>query len=66
MFDLNEKKFGGTVIFNNGQAGLVKNVEISVEKRQPGEPETYPNYKLVVSDDLGKVNQRVICTPLID
>lgn len=57
MFDLNEKKFGGTVIFNNGQAGIAKGVEISVEKRQADEPDTYPNYKLVVSDGVSKVNQ---------
>jgi len=57
MFDLNEKKFGGTVIFNNGDAGLVKDVKISVEERSAGEPDTYPNYKLVVEDNLGKINQ---------
>src|SRR4030042_2672934 len=57
MFDLNEKKFGGTVIFNNGQSGVAKNVEISVEKRTADEPETYPNYRLVVSDGASKINQ---------
>ena len=58
MFDLNEKKFGGTVIFNNGQGGVAKGVDISVEKKQLDEPETYPNYRLVVTDDAGaKVNQ---------
>jgi len=58
MFDLNEKKFGGTVIFNNGQGGLVKDVTISVEKRGAGEPDTYPNYKLVIEDNTGgKINQ---------
>ena len=57
MFDLNEKKFEGTVIFNNGKGGLVKDVNISVEKRKMEEPDTYPNYKLVVSDGVAKINQ---------
>lgn len=58
MFNLNEKKFGGTVIFNNGNGGKVDNVDISVEKRQPGDPDTYPHYKLVVEDATGgKINQ---------
>lgn len=58
MFDLNEKKFGGTVIFNNGKGGLVKDVKISVEKRKADEPDTYPHYKLVVEDSTGgKINQ---------
>jgi hypothetical protein len=58
MFDLNEKKFGGTVVFNNGQGGLVKDVIISVEKKKAEEPDTYPAYKLVIEDNTGgKINQ---------
>lgn len=58
MFDLNEKKFAGSTIFNNGAAGLAKGVEISVEKRTNDEPDTYPIYKLIATDSSGaKVNQ---------
>lgn len=58
MFDLNEKKFGGTVIFNNGVGGVAKDVEISVEKKKADEPDSYPNYRLVVTDNAGaKINQ---------
>lgn len=54
MFDLNDnKQFGGVQIFNDGVAGLVKNVEVSVEKRGLDEPDTYPNYKLVITDESG-------------
>ena len=57
MFDLNEKKFAGSTIFNNGAAGLAKGVEISVEKRSIEEPDTYPIYKLIATDSSGaKVN----------
>lgn len=58
MFDLNEKKFGGVAIFNNGDAGLVKETEISVERKKQGDPDTYPDYKLLVDDGTGaKINQ---------
>ena len=57
MFDLNEKKFGGTVIFNNGKGGVAKDVEISVEKRKQDEPDNHPNYKLIVNDGAATVNQ---------
>lgn len=58
MFDLNDKGFNGTVIFNNGQGGKVENVTISVEKKSPEQPDTYPAYKLIVDDGTGgKINQ---------
>lgn len=59
MFDLNDnKQFGGIQIFNDGEAGLVKNVDISVEKREVGELETYPDYKLIIKEDSGAtINQ---------
>ena len=55
MFDLNGKDFQETSIFNNGKAGLVKDVTISVELRGPSEPETYAPYRLVVADSTGAV-----------
>jgi len=54
MFDLNGKDFQTKTIFNNGKAGLVRNVEISIEEKQ-GEGNT-PDYKLIVTDELGSIN----------
>ncbi len=53
MFDLNGKDFKETTIFNNGAAGVAKNVTISVDVRKPGEPETNSPYKLIVKDNDG-------------
>lgn len=54
MLDLNSKEFNtGSSIFNNGAAGKVNGVDIAVEKKKAGEPETYPDYKLVVIDQAG-------------
>jgi hypothetical protein len=58
MFDLNDKEFNGTVVFNNGNGGKVEGVTISVEKKAAEQPDTYPAYKLIVSDKAGgKINQ---------
>lgn len=59
MLDLNSKEFNtGSSIFNNGAAGKADNNTITVEKRKPEEPDTYPHYKLVVTDEAGnKLNQ---------
>lgn len=54
MFDLNASEFKGTSIFNGGVAGLVRNVEIKVEKKV-GEGNT-PDYKLIVNDPSGSIN----------
>lgn len=58
MIDLNGGDFtSGSAIFNNGVAGTVKNVEINVEKRGNDVPETYPDYKVEVTDEAGgKIN----------
>lgn len=52
-FNLNE--YDNTVIsvFNNGVAGKVENVSIDIEKRRADEPDSYPPYKLVVTDGSG-------------
>lgn len=59
MLDLNSKEFNtGSSIFNNGAPGKVDNNTIAVEKKKADEPDTYPNYKLIVTDEAGnKLNQ---------
>lgn len=54
MFDLNGSEFQGTSIFNGGNAGLVKGVDISVEKKQ--DDGNTPDYKLIATDPSGSVN----------
>lgn len=54
MFDLNGKEFQGNTIFNGGVAGLVKNVEISIEKKQ--DDSNTPDYKLIVTDGSSSIN----------
>lgn len=61
MINLNDEVFestGGVQIFNDGEAGLVQDVEISVEKRGADEPDTYPNYKLIATDKNGATVNR--------
>lgn len=58
MINLNDDKFGGIQIFNNGVAGMVKDVTIEVEKKTPSDPDNLPDYKLLAVDSSGaKVNQ---------
>jgi hypothetical protein len=52
-FNLNEKAQSGVTVFNNGVAGKVENVSITVEKRRADEPDSYPTYKLIVDDGSG-------------
>lgn len=52
MFDLNEK-VNNISVFNNGVAGKTINVSVSVEKKQPGDADNQPDYKLVVLDESG-------------
>lgn len=51
-FNLNEKA-AGSAIFNNGAAGKAVGVEVTIEKRKADEPDSYPDYKLVVTDQSG-------------
>ena len=51
-FNLNEK-VAGSAVFNNGVAGKTENVNIAVEKRKADEPDSYPQYKIVISDESG-------------
>jgi hypothetical protein len=60
MLDLNGKEFAEKKIsiFNGGVAGAVDNTTISVEKKKSTDPQTYPDYKLIVEDEDGqKINQ---------
>lgn len=55
MMDLNSSEFATKEIkvFNNGEAGKVKNVKVAVEKRKVDEPESHPDYKLIFTDENG-------------
>lgn len=54
-FDLNAGEFnnGGSVIFNNGQAGRVTGVRIDVAKKGVEDPDTSPDYKVIFTDNNG-------------
>ncbi len=52
-FNLNDKTQDSVAVFNNGIAGKVENVSITVEKRRADEPDSYPTYKLLVDDGSG-------------
>ena len=54
-FNMNEEVGGQITIFNNGIAGKVENVTVSVEKRKADEPDTYPDYKVVINDGSGSI-----------
>lgn len=54
MFNLNDENFGGGVtIFNNGNAGKVNNVKISVEKLINKVNPMEPDYRVIFTDNGG-------------
>jgi hypothetical protein len=56
MINLNDSAFDakqGAAIFNDGIAGIVENVTLSVSKRKPEDKENSPEYKLTFTDDKG-------------
>jgi len=56
MYNLNDSSFdskGSVTIFNDGKAGLVENVTMSVSKKKPEDKENAPDYKLVFTDSNG-------------
>lgn len=55
MFDLNNLGNEGA-IFNNGIAGRVKNVVLSLEKKDPEGNQNAPDIKFVFTDKLGSCN----------
>lgn len=58
MINLNGSEFNSPVvaIFNNGVAGRVDDVSISVEKKKLEDPDNAPAYKVIFTDNLGSVN----------
>lgn len=56
MINLNDSAFDakqGAAIFNDGIAGVVENVTLSVTKRKPEDKENSPEYKLTFTDSKG-------------
>jgi hypothetical protein len=56
MINLNEASFDaaeGKAIFNNGNAGVVENVSVSISKKKPEDKENSPEYKLNFTDEKG-------------
>jgi len=56
MINLNDNTFDGNAnvaIFNNGEAGVVENVKLSVYKKGNDDKENAPDYKLVFTDTTG-------------
>lgn len=61
MIDLNGSEFNKPTIsiFNNGVAGKVDNVSISVEKRKIEDPDNAPAYKVIFTDSFGSINMGI-------
>lgn len=59
MIDLNEEQYESRdiQIFNDGNAGSVDNVDVRVEKKGAGVTDNTPDYKLVISDEKGEINE---------
>jgi len=55
MINLNDEKFEQKEIkiFNGGEAGVVKNCNVRVEKKSADDAENAPDYKLFVIDETG-------------
>lgn len=54
--NLNSDEFDskeGAAIFNNGKAGVVEGVKVSIEKKKVDDKENAPDYKLVFTDETG-------------
>lgn len=61
MIDLNGNEFQSqtVAIFNNGVAGRVENVNISVEKKDPTSMDNQPDYKVHFTDNISSVNMGI-------
>lgn len=49
-FNLNENLEGDVIVFNNGNAGKVKNCKIRLEKKPEGDTSRNPDFKLYITD----------------
>lgn len=57
MFNLNSNEFDGSVLFNDGVAGIVENVTMSCEEKKPEDKEGSPDLKIFFTDSKGgKIN----------
>ncbi len=59
MINLNDDSFDGgsnVSIFNNGTAGIVNNVKLSLKRKTAEDKENAPDYKLIYNDGIGEVN----------
>jgi len=59
MINLNDDSFNGgsnVSIFNNGTAGIVENVKISLKRKTAEDKDNAPDYKLIYDDGIGEVN----------
>lgn len=62
MFDLNASEFNSApvAIFNNGVAGRVNNVAMSVEKiAKLDMTDKNPDYRVIFTDDIGSINMGI-------
>ena len=56
MYNLNDSSFdskSSVIIFNDGKAGLVENVTMTVSKKKPEDKENAPDYKVIFTDANG-------------
>jgi len=56
MINLNEVKEKSISIFNGGEAGVAKGKLTKVEKKQPGDAERSPDFKVFFEDKEGETN----------
>lgn len=61
MFNLNGEEFKSqtVAIFNNGEAGKVDNVNISVAKKTVEDADNAPDYKVIFTNATGSVNMGI-------
>lgn len=53
MIDLNDSRYDEKTvkIFNGGEAGVVKNCDVRIEKRKENDKETMPLYRMIFTDE---------------
>jgi len=62
MINLNDKQFENNEvkIFNGGEAGVVKDCAVRIEKKGADDPDNMPDYKVIVTDKTGaEINQGI-------